>query len=172
MPGLLARARRAAEAVLVAMMAMMFVAFITQVVFRYLLNLPLGWTEEASTLLWLWGILWGASFVMRNSDDIRFDMLYNRLPHGARRWTTVAASGAIVLILAASLPAAWAYVSFMKVEKSAAMGLPMNVVFSIYIVFVVAMCVRHAHIAWQAFKGVLVQDAVSLAVGEGKAGTE
>ncbi|MBL8325246.1 MAG: TRAP transporter small permease [Rubrivivax sp.] len=160
----LSRLQRGAQAVLVAMLAVMFVTFIAQVVFRYALNLPLAWTEELSTLLWMWGIFWGASFVMRNSDDIRFDMLYNLLPHGARRWMTVVASGAIVLVLLASLPAAWGYVSFMKVEKSAAMGLPMNWVFSIYIVFVLAMCVRHAYVAWQALHGRLVQDAVAVAL--------
>jgi TRAP-type C4-dicarboxylate transport system permease small subunit len=46
----------------------------------------------------------------------------------------------------------------MKVEKSAAMGLPMHWVFSIYIVFLIAMCIRHAHIAWLAYQGVLIQD--------------
>ncbi|MFN0182656.1 MAG: TRAP transporter small permease [Aquabacterium sp.] len=162
----LPRLRRLAETVLVLMMGVMFVTFIAQVVFRYALNLPLAWTEELSTMLWLWGILWGASFVMRNQDDIRFDMLYNLLPHGARRWLTVCASSAIVLILLASLPGAWSYISFMKVEKSAAMGLPMNAVFSIYLVFIVAMCLRHAYIAWQAMHNRLVQDVLSVAAAD------
>jgi C4-dicarboxylate transporter, DctQ subunit len=165
------KGQRFAENVLVLMMAVMFISFITQVVFRYVINLPLAWTEELSTLLWLWGILWGAAFVMRSRDDIRFDMLYNLLPHSARRWLTVAASGAIVLILLASLPGAWSYVSFMKVEKSAALGWPMNWVFSIYIVFVVAMCLRHAHITWQAVHNVLVQDVISAALDDADANT-
>jgi TRAP-type C4-dicarboxylate transport system permease small subunit len=152
------RLRRWAETLMALMMAVMFTAFIAQVVFRYVLNMPLGWTDELSTLVWLWGILWGASFVMRNHEDIRFDMLYNLLPHRARRWLTVVSSGAIVLVLLISFPATWAYVSFMKVEKSAAMGLPMHWVFSIYIVFLIAMCIRHAHIAWLAYQGVLIQD--------------
>jgi TRAP-type C4-dicarboxylate transport system permease small subunit len=154
------RLQAAAQTVLVLMTGAMFVTFVLQVVFRYVLNLPLAWTEELSTLLWLWAILWSAAFVMRSRDDIRFDMLYNLLPFSAKRWFTVLASGCIVLVLAASLPASWAYVSFMKVEKSAAMGLPMNAVFSIYIVFVLAMCVRHSAIAWRALKGELVQDVV------------
>jgi TRAP-type C4-dicarboxylate transport system permease small subunit len=152
------RLRRWAETLMALLMAVMFIAFIAQVVFRYVLNMPLGWTDELSTLVWLWGILWGASFVMRNHEDIRFDMLYNLLPHRARRWLTVVSSGAIVLVLLISFPATWAYVSFMKVEKSAAMGLPMHWVFSIYIVFLIAMCIRHAHIAWLAYQGVLIQD--------------
>ena len=38
--------RRGAEAVLVLMMAAMFVAFILQVIFRYVMNLPVAWTDE------------------------------------------------------------------------------------------------------------------------------
>lgn len=155
---LLPRLQSIANGVQVAMMAVMFAAFIAQVAFRYVFNLPLAWTEELVTFLWLWGILWGAAFVMRSRDDIRFDMLYSRLTPAAKRWTTIVASSAIVLILLASLPGAWSYVSFMKVEKSAAMGVPMHAVFSIYLVFVVAMCVRHAIIVWQAWHHLLVQD--------------
>ena len=65
---MIAALRRGAEAVLVGMMAVMFIAFILQVVFRYVLNWPVGWTDELCTLVWLWGILWGASFVMTNRE--------------------------------------------------------------------------------------------------------
>ncbi len=159
------RGRRFAETVMVIMMAVMFLSFILQVISRYVFNMPLGWTDEVSTQVWLWGILWGAAFVMRNSEDIRFDMLYNLLPNGPRRWLTVFSSCAIVVILLVSLPATWSYISFMKVEKSAAMGIPMNYVFSIYIIFLFAMCVRHSFIAWQALRNNLVQDAVGAAIG-------
>lgn len=150
--------RRAAEAVLVAMMAAMFVAFILQVLFRYAMNLPVGWTDELCTLVWLWGILWGASFVMRNREDIRFDMVYSHLPRAARRTFSVLSSGAIVLLLLGSLPAAWSYVSFMKVESSASFGIPLNWMYSIYLVFVLAMVVRHGAIAVDALRDRLVDD--------------
>ena len=150
--------RRSAEAVLVLMMAAMFVAFILQVVFRYVMNLPVGWTDEVCTLVWLWGILWGASFVMRNRDDIRFDVVYSHLPRRTRRVCTLLASGAIVLLLLGSLPAAWSYVTFMKVESSASFGIPLNWMFSIYIAFVLSMAVRHGLIAWGALRDRLVDD--------------
>ncbi|MFO1326802.1 MAG: TRAP transporter small permease subunit [Rubrivivax sp.] len=155
---MIAALRRVADAVLVAMMAAMFVAFILQVLFRYALNWPVGWTDEVCTLVWLWGILWGASFVMSNRDDIRFDMLYGHLPRPLRRGFTVLGSGTAVALLGLSLPAAWSYVSFMKVEKSASFGIPLNWVFSIHIVFVVAMIVRHAGIVWDALRDRLVED--------------
>ncbi len=139
-------------------MGLMFAAFIAQVVFRYVLNLPLAWSDELCNFLWLWGILWGASFVMRNHEDIRFDMLYNLMPRKLQRALTLISSSLIVMVLCASLPKTWGYISFMKVEKSAAMGIPMNYVFGLYLVFVVAMCIRHMLIAHGAWHNRLTED--------------
>ncbi len=162
---MIAALRRISESVLVLMMAAMFVAFILQVIFRYVLNLPVGWTDEVCTLVWLWGILWGASFVMTNREDIRFDMVYSHLPRPVRRGFTVVASGCAVALLLVSLPATWSYVTFMKVESSASFGIPLNWVFSIYVVFVIAMVVRHGAIVWDALKGRLVEDGHRLGDG-------
>jgi len=63
----------------------MFAVFILQIVFRYGLNLPIGWTHEISVLLWLWMVLFGAAFVTRESDEIRFDIVYGAVGPGARR---------------------------------------------------------------------------------------
>ena len=41
---------RRAENVIAAMLAVMFVAFIIQIVFRYLLNFPIGWTQELTVI--------------------------------------------------------------------------------------------------------------------------
>lgn len=154
--------RKLAEGVMVALMATMFSAFIAQVIFRYVLNLPLAWSDEVCNFVWLWGILWGASFVMKNHEDIRFDMLYNLLPRALKRSLTLISSTAIVLLLGASLPATWSFIDFMKVEKSAALGLPMNLVFGLYLVFVVAMCVRHLDIGVNAWRNRLTADDHSL----------
>jgi C4-dicarboxylate transporter, DctQ subunit len=150
--------RARAENVLALMMAAMFVAFILQIVFRYVINLPLAWTDEVCLVTWIWGILWGAGFVTRNSEDVRFDMLYGAMPRGVKRVFTVLASGAIAVILALSLPGAWSYVTFMKVEKSASLGIPLNWLFSIYIAFVLASIARHARIAVEALRNRLVDD--------------
>ena len=55
----------------------MFAAFIVQIVFRYLFNFPIGWTSELSVITWLWLVLWGAAFVVREKDEIRFDYLFS-----------------------------------------------------------------------------------------------
>ena len=68
--------RRRAEDAAVFLLMGMFLAFIVQIVFRYVFNWPLGWTSEFSTLCWLWGVLWGAAFVTSERDEIRFDVVY------------------------------------------------------------------------------------------------
>src|SRR5664279_2606977 len=69
--------RRRAENVIAALLATMFVCFIIQIVFRYCLNYPVGWTEEISVLTWLWVVLWGAAFVLSEKEEVRFDIIYS-----------------------------------------------------------------------------------------------
>ena len=150
--------RARAENLLALLMAAMFASFILQIVFRYVLNLPVAWTEEVCIVGWLWGILWGAGFVTRNSEDVRFDMVYGLMPRRVKRVFTVVASAAIVVILAISLPGAWSYVSFMKVERSESLGVRTDWMFSIYIAFVLATIARHARIVVEAVRDRLVDD--------------
>ena len=65
--------RRRAEDVLSVLLVAMFIAFMLQIVTRYVMNAPLSWTAELSTLTWVWGILWGAGLVLRDEEEIRFD---------------------------------------------------------------------------------------------------
>jgi TRAP-type C4-dicarboxylate transport system permease small subunit len=151
--------RHGANHVQVVMMATMFVSFILQIFFRYVVNKPVAWTDEICVIMWIWGILWGASFVTRNREDIRFDVLTSHVSRPVKRGLTVAASAAVVVILLISLPSAWSYISFMKVEDSPALGIRMDHYFSIYMAFVVAMVVRHLYIGVEALRDRLYDDA-------------
>lgn len=146
-------ARRRAEDVLAALLAAMFVAFVIQIFMRYALNAPVGWTTEVSTLAWVWGILWGAALVLTDEEEIRFDVLYGSIPPGLRRVCDVITSVVVVAVFAWSLPAVWDYVTFMKVERSAYLGIRFDWLYSIYLVFAVAMIIRHAVIAFRAATG-------------------
>ena len=78
--GAVAWLNRRANDVAVALMGIMFVSFLLQIAFRYLLNQPLGWTEEVTVLCWLWVVLWCAAFVLSDHDEIRFDIVYTVVP--------------------------------------------------------------------------------------------
>ncbi|UYN98168.1 MAG: TRAP transporter small permease subunit [Devosia sp.] len=142
-----------AENVLAAMLAGMFVVFILQIVFRYLLNLPIGWTHEISVMLWLWMVLFGTAFVVRDSEEIRFDIIYGAVGSNARRVMVLVTSLTLVLLFTLSLPAVIDYILFMKVERTAYLKIRFDYLYSIYGIFAVAMIVRQLYLAWQAVWG-------------------
>ena len=144
---------RRAENVAVLLIATMFICFLLQISFRYLLNRPLGWTEEVTVLCWLWVVLWCAAFVVPDSEEIRFDLVCDVVPKRVRRIFTVISSTALVLLLAISLPATWHYVTFMKREHSAYLQMRFDYLYSIYLIFAVACIVKHARLAWNAIRG-------------------
>lgn len=150
---------RRGENVLAAMLATMFVAFILQIVFRYVLNLPIGWTNEISAILWLWLVLWGAAFVLREEEEIRFDLLYGAAGPKLRRVMMLICGGSLILLYGWSLPAVADYVAFMKVEKSAYLKIRFDWLFSIYVLFVIATLIRYIWLSWRALRGDTLQDA-------------
>jgi TRAP-type C4-dicarboxylate transport system permease small subunit len=158
MPKVMAWLARRAENIVAAMLAVMFCAFIVQIFFRYVANFPVGWTQELSVILWLWLVLFGAAFVVREREEIRFDIIYGGVGPKARRVMCVITAVALVALYGLSLPAVVDYVTFMKVEKTAYLKIRFDWLYSIYIVFVVAVIIRYIWLAWQALRGVAPEE--------------
>jgi C4-dicarboxylate transporter, DctQ subunit len=135
------------------MLAIMFVAFLIQIAFRYLVNLPIGWTQELTVILWIWLVLWGAAFVIRETEEVRFDIIYATAGPMARRAMCVITAMALVALYGISLPAVADYVAFMKVESSAYLKIRFDLLFSIYVVFAVAIILRYVWLCWRAVWG-------------------
>ena len=153
MPSVARWLKRRANDVAVGLMGLMFISFLLQIAFRYVLNQPLGWTEEVTVLCWVWVVLWCAAFVLSNNDEIRFDIVYTLVPPRVRRLFTAASSIAFVVLLLMSLPASWSYVAFMKREHTAYLHLRLDAMYSIYVIFVLACIVKQARIALRAITG-------------------
>jgi C4-dicarboxylate transporter DctQ subunit len=137
------RAHQFAEAVAALLLAVIFVGFIVQIVFRYAFNFPVGWTSDLAVAAWLWLVLWGAAFVLKDDDEIRLDLLTSAVGRRTRIVMGIIGAVALVVLFAISLPAAYSYVSFMKVERTSYLKIPFNWMFSIYIIFSVAVILRY-----------------------------
>ena len=145
--------RRRAENVAALLLLVMFLCFILQIVARYVFNYPLGWTDEVSVLAWIWCTLWGASFVLREKDEVRFDIFYSTASRKTRCVFTVITGIATIVLFGIALPAVVAYVTFLKVERSAYLGIRLDYLYSIYILFSVAVIGRYAALTWRAIRG-------------------
>ena len=147
------RLRRGAELVAALLLAVIFFAFVLQIAFRYLFNWPLGWTSELSSLAWLWLVLWGAAFVLRERDEIRFDVLSAAAGRRARRVMGFIAAVALIALYGLSLPAAWDYVTFMQVLESSYLDIRFDYLFSIFLLFSAATILRYLWLAWRSLRG-------------------
>ncbi len=118
---------RRAENFAAGLLAVMFVAFMVQI--------------------------WGAAFVVKESEEIRFDLVYGAAGPRARRVMGIITGLSIVILYAASLPATVKYVSFMKVEKTSYLKIPFDWLFSIYVFFLVAVVARYLWILSHLLRG-------------------
>ncbi|WP_114110078.1 TRAP transporter small permease [Thalassospira xiamenensis] len=144
---------RRAENIAALMLAVMFGAFIVQVAFRYLLNFPIGGASELTIIMWLWIVLWGAAFVVRERDEIRFDILYSTVGPKVRRGMIIVTALALLFLYGISLPATWDFVTFMKIQKSSYLDIRFDWLFSIYVIFAVAVILRYLWILIAAIRG-------------------
>ena len=157
--------RRRAENISAALLLAMFLCFILQIVARYVFNYPLGWTDEVSVLCWIWCVLWGAVFVLRERDEVRFDIIYSSAGERTRRILAIITGLVVIAMFAIALPAVIAYVTFLKVERSAYLGIRLDYLYSIYVLFSVAVIVRYATLVWRAIRG----QAPDIEIGGGSA---
>lgn len=114
-----------------------------------------GWTLELCLALWVWLVFWGGAFVVRPEDQVRFDLLHERVGPGLRRAFGVIAAVAVALALGSSVAPTWERLEILGLKRSATLGalfgdwIRMRDIHAIYIVFLVAVAAR---CGWQALR--------------------
>ncbi|MCS7268292.1 MAG: TRAP transporter small permease subunit [Geminicoccaceae bacterium] len=135
-------ARGAADALVGLLLAALFGTFVLQIAFRYLLNWPVGWTVEVCLTLWLWLVLLGAALCVPDREHVRFDALEQRLSPRARRIAGIFVAGALLAGFLAVLGPSWDYVTFYRIKRSATLRIPLSWVFSVFLIFALALVLR------------------------------
>lgn len=140
--------QKGAEGVAGLLLLAMFVTFLLQILSRYVLQAPFGWTLEVCLLLWVWLVFWGNAFVVRDSDHVTFDLFYLAAPHRVRRVLALVTALAIALGLLVSFLPTVDWLDFLRRKRSATLpGVRMGYVYSIYLIFIVAVAIRYL---WRA----------------------
>lgn len=151
--------QRRAENVIAALLGVMFIAFMLQIVFRYFLNLPTGWSTETTLICWMWLVLGGTALALREKDEIRLDILTSHVGPRARRVMAGIVAIAAIGLFGWSLRGSYQYVAFMKVERSSYLNIRLDVLYSIYVIFVVTIILRYAWSLWKVLRGEPLGDA-------------
>lgn len=115
---------RGVEVVLVGLGVTMAAVVATQVFARYALNDSLFWSEELARYLLVWLSFLGASSAYYRGVHPGVDILYGRLPPGARRAAAFATHLAALVLFGVMIVYGWQFAHFVRRQISPALHLP------------------------------------------------
>jgi TRAP-type C4-dicarboxylate transport system permease small subunit len=121
---------RGAEFIAAMALAAIFVIFLLQIVFRYTPFLdPIGWTVVLISLLWVWLIFFGCSFIVRESDHVAFDVVYLSAPRRIRKVLALITAVLMIVAMVYSFPAVWESIfanRLMELKKIQTLRIPIT----------------------------------------------
>lgn len=119
----------------VATFVIMFVTFVLQIFFRYILRQPLAWAYEVTVSCYLWLVVLGACYAQRDHGHVTFTLITDKMPIRGRAFCTFLGSTMIcVAFLWAFMPSV-RFVAMMKMQKTSMLKIGLNIVYAPYIVF-------------------------------------
>ena len=105
----------------------MAVVVFLQVIFRYVLNLPLFWTEEFARYCLVWSSLLGSAVAVKRGQHIAVTIFMERLPPRLRRRLSIIALLSVAAILTIILWGGIQLVAITRAQISPALRIPMSV---------------------------------------------
>jgi len=100
-----------------------------QVVFRYLLNNSLSWSEELSRYLFTWIIFLGAALAIRDNTHIRIELSLDRLAPKGAKYLRFFSCGLLVAFLVFLVISGFKLVKVTENTLSPALSLPLSYVY-------------------------------------------
>ncbi|MXX56911.1 MAG: TRAP transporter small permease [Gemmatimonadetes bacterium] len=101
-----------------------------QVLMRYLFAQPNPWSEEVSRFCFIWLSLLGASLAVEHRGHFRFEQVTKTLAPGAKRVVEVGARVAVLVFSFLLIGTGIALVDLTAGERSAALNLPVALVYA------------------------------------------
>jgi len=101
------------------------VSVFLQIIWRYLINMPLLWPEEFSMFLMIWMIFFMASYITKIKRHLALDYFFNKLSPKLAFWISLVSKIFIIIFLICSV---WGGCQLYKsgmIRKSTILGIPL-----------------------------------------------
>jgi len=125
--------------------AMVIIVFL-QVLFRYVLNAPLDWSEELGSFAFVWMALLGASIGLKRNEHPRLDLIVNVFPPKTQKTIAGFYNLAILFFLAVLFIYGARLTATMKSQLTAALEYSVSFV---YAVLPISAAIMFIHLAIQ-----------------------
>lgn len=113
----------------------LFMAFLLQIVSRYVFQNPLMWPEELSVLAFIWTTLLSAGYIRRINGHIGFTLIYERLSEKNKTYSRMISNGLVSIAFLLPVYPTVRYLHAMHVEKSSVMRIPFSIGYGPVLVF-------------------------------------
>ncbi len=121
---------RGTEFIAAMTLAAIFITFLLGIFFRYAPFLePIGWSVVLISLLWVWLIFFGCSFLVRETDHVAFDVLYIAAPTRIRKILALISAVLMIAAMVWSFPAVWEAIfsnRLMELKKIQTLRVPLT----------------------------------------------
>lgn len=134
--------KQAADYIGVLLFLAAFSGFILQVFFRYVLNQPLAWSEEATMIAFIWTVFWAAAFMVPIRDHVSFDVVYEVVSQRTRRVMSIIVMIMLVAAFVMLIPRTLDYLDFLLRKKSPVLRIQMTWVYGCYALFLIAFAIQ------------------------------
>ena len=119
----------------VASFTVMFLLFVVQVFFRYVVRHPLTWTMEIIVHSFVWMVLFGTCVTMRGRVHIKFTMLYDKCKPRLAAALRLIGNIIVVITFAALIVPSWNYSFFVGFQKTPVFRIPFTFMFISFVYF-------------------------------------
>ena len=137
MTSLIKLLRRGAELIAAALFAIMFGAFMLQVISRYVFDAPVSWTIEICSITYIWIVFFSSVTILKPEQHITFDMLYSALGSQWKRRLATITSAALFSIFLICLPGTLDYLTFVSKNKTMILGIRLDLVYACFGIFMI-----------------------------------
>jgi len=125
-----------------AMFAAVFLIFNYKIFTRYFEHDEAVWADEVLVILFIWIIFWANAFLVRDREQITFDLIYRLLPSGTKRIVALLRHALIGGVFLWALPGSLDYIRFLWREHTPVLNLPLDFVYSCFGLFMIAVIAR------------------------------
>ena len=141
-----------ADAIGVLLFLSAFSGFLIQVFFRYVLNQPLAWTEEATMIAFIWTVFWAAAFMVPIKEHVTFDVVYDAVSDRTKRILSIISMAFLIVAFLLLIPRTFDYLDFLFRKRSPVLRIQMTWVYGCYVLFLIGFAVQAMWRLYQLFR--------------------
>ena len=121
------------------LIAAMTILVFLQVIFRYLVDAPLDWSEEMASFAFVWMALLGASVGLKNDEHPRLDIIYQIFPDWIKMFCNLIINLAILFMLVVLFIFGMQLTIAMQLQRTAALGYSISYVYAVLPISAIVM---------------------------------